>query len=67
MDIVDVCGVLTDQPDYQKACKYWNKLKHAKATFGITPSEHINLAAVSFGRDEESFGLVYIYRCRKGE
>ena len=25
--IVDVVGVLTDQPDYTKARKYWNKLK----------------------------------------
>lgn len=25
--IVDVVGALTDQPDYQKARKYWNKLK----------------------------------------
>jgi len=25
--IVDVVGVLTEQPDYQKARKYWNKLK----------------------------------------
>ena len=25
--IVDVCGVLTEQPDYEKSRKYWNKLK----------------------------------------
>ena len=25
--IVDVCQVLTEQPDDQKARKYWNKLK----------------------------------------
>ena len=25
--IVDVVGVLTEQTDYQKARKYWNKLK----------------------------------------
>ena len=25
--VVDVVGVLTNQPDYQKARKYWNKLK----------------------------------------
>lgn len=25
--IVDVVGALTEQPDYQKARKYWNKLK----------------------------------------
>ena len=25
--IVDVVSVLTDQPDYTKARKYWNKLK----------------------------------------
>ena len=25
--IVDVCRILTDQPDYNTARKYWNKLK----------------------------------------
>ena len=25
--VVDVVGVLTEQEDYQKARKYWNKLK----------------------------------------
>jgi len=25
--IIDVIRVLTDQPEYQKARKYWNKLK----------------------------------------
>ena len=26
--IVDVCGVLTDQPDYDHARNYWKVLKH---------------------------------------
>jgi prophage antirepressor-like protein len=26
--IVDVCGVLTDQPDYEHAKNYWKVLKH---------------------------------------
>jgi hypothetical protein len=26
--IVDVCGVLTDQPDYDHAKNYWKVLKH---------------------------------------
>lgn len=26
--IVDVCGVLTDQPDYEHARNYWKVLKH---------------------------------------
>ncbi len=26
--IVDVCGVLTDQPDYDHARNYWKALKH---------------------------------------
>ena len=26
--IVDVCGVLTDQPDYDGAKNYWKVLKH---------------------------------------
>ena len=39
--IADVCGVLVDQPDYEKARKYWNKLT------GI-PSEML-LKRVSIG------------------
>ena len=35
--IVDVCGVLTDQPDYQKARKYWNKLKQRLVAEGFEP------------------------------
>ena len=35
--IVDVCGVLTDQPDYQKARKYWNKLKQRLVAEGFKP------------------------------
>lgn len=26
--IVDVCGVLTDQPDYEHARNYWKVLRH---------------------------------------
>lgn len=26
--IVDVCGVLTDQPDHKRARNYWKVLKH---------------------------------------
>ena len=35
--IVDVCGVLIDQPDYQKARKYWNKLKQRLVEEGFQP------------------------------
>ena len=35
--IVDVCAVLTDQPDYQKARKYWNKLKQRLVEEGFEP------------------------------
>ena len=35
--IVDVCGVLVDQPDYQKARKYWNKLKQRLVEEGFEP------------------------------
>ena len=35
--IVDVCGVLTDQLDYQKARKYWNKLKQRLVEEGFQP------------------------------
>lgn len=26
--VVDVCGILTDQPDYDRAKNYWKVLKH---------------------------------------
>ena len=35
--IVDVCSVLTDQPDYDKARKYWNKLKQRLSEEGFEP------------------------------
>ena len=35
--IVDVVGALTDQPDYQKARKYWNKLKERLKKEGAEP------------------------------
>ena len=33
--IVDVCGVLTDQPDYEHARNYWKVLKHREGVFRI--------------------------------
>ena len=35
--IVDVCSVLTDLPDYDKARKYWNKLKQRLREEGFKP------------------------------
>ena len=35
--IVDVVQVLTEQPDYQKARKYWNKLKQRLIEEGFEP------------------------------
>lgn len=35
--IVDVCSVLTDQPNYDKARKYWNKLKQRLREEGFEP------------------------------
>lgn len=35
--VVDVVGVLTNQPDYQKARKYWNKLKQRLVEEGFQP------------------------------
>jgi len=35
--VVDVCAVLTEQPDYQKARKYWNKLKQRLLEEGFEP------------------------------
>ena len=35
--IVDIVRVLTDQPDFQKARKYWNKLKERLSVEGSQP------------------------------
>ena len=35
--IVDVCGILINQPDYQKSRKYWNKLKQRLVEEGYQP------------------------------
>lgn len=35
--IVDVCSILTDQPIYDKARKYWNKLKQRLVEEGFQP------------------------------
>lgn len=35
--IVDVCGILINQPDYQKSRKYWNKLKQRLVEEGFQP------------------------------
>jgi len=35
--IIDVVAVLTDQPDYDKARKYWNKLKQRLVEEGFEP------------------------------
>ena len=35
--IVDVVQVLTEQPDFQKARKYWNKLKQRLIEEGFEP------------------------------
>lgn len=40
--IVDVCGILTDQPDYDKARKYWNKLKQRLGEEGFEPVTNCN-------------------------
>jgi len=32
--VIDIVQVLTDQPDYQKARKYWNKLSERLRTEG---------------------------------
>ena len=34
--IVDVCGVLTDQPDYDKAKNYWKVLKFRLKADGMS-------------------------------
>ena len=40
--IVDVCAVLTDQPDYQAARNYWKVLKHRLVKEGFEPVTNCN-------------------------
>ena len=47
--IVDVCGVLTDQPDYEHARNYWKVLKHRLVKEGnetVTNCNQLKLRAV---------------------
>ena len=50
---VDVCGVLTDQPDYQKVRKYWNKLKQRLVEEGfelVTNCHQLKLVSPKDGK-----------------
>ena len=40
--VVDVCAVLTDQPDYQAARNYWKVLKHRLVKEGFEPVTNCN-------------------------
>lgn len=51
--IVDVCGILTDQPDYGKARKYWNKLKQRLVEEGnesVTDCHQLKLVSPKDGK-----------------
>lgn len=51
--VVDVVGVLTDQPDYQKARKYWNKLKERLTNEGsqlVTDCHQLKLKSPKDGK-----------------
>lgn len=50
--IVDVVGALTEQPDYQKARKYWNKLKQRLSEEGsqlVTNCHQLKMTAQEGG------------------
>lgn len=51
--VVDVVGVLTNQPDYQKARKYWNKLKERLTNEGgqlVTNCHQLKLKSPKDGK-----------------
>ena len=51
--IADVCGVLVDQPDYEKARKYWNKLKQRLVEEGfelVTNCHQLKLVSPKDGK-----------------
>ena len=51
--VVDVVGALTDQPDYQKARKYWNKLKERLTNEGsqlVTDCHQLKLKSPKDGK-----------------
>lgn len=46
--VIDIVRVLTEQPDYQKARKYWNKLKQrltAEGSQSVTNCHRLKLPA----------------------
>ena len=51
--IADVCGVLINQPDYEKARKYWNKLKQRLVEEGfelVTNCHQLKLVSPKDGK-----------------
>ncbi len=55
--VVDIMQVLTQQPDYQTARKYWNKLKERLAKEGsqsVTDCHRLKLTARTISRSTTS-------------
>ena len=55
--IVDVCGILTEQPDYDLAKNYWKVLKHRHIKEGnesVTKCNQLKLPSPKDGRMPES-------------
>ena len=76
--IVDVCAVLTEQTDYQKARKYWNKLKQRLIEEGfelVTNCHQLKLVSPKDGKSystdvadpEQIFRTIQSIPSRKAE
>ena len=75
--IVDVCGVLTDQPDYEHARNYWKVLKHRLVKEGnetVTNCNQLKLRAndgkmrlTDVADTEQLFRLIQSIPSRKAE
>ena len=58
--IVDVCGVLTDQPDVEHARNYWKVLKHRLKKEGnetVTNCNQLKLLAADGNKDSRIYGV----------
>jgi len=75
--IVDVCGILTEQPDYDKARKYWNKLKQRLVEEGfelVTNCHQLKLVAkdgkrrlTDVANSQELFRIIQSIPSKKAE
>ena len=68
--IVDVVSILTDQNDFQKARKYWNKLRERLVSEGnepVTKCHRLKMQAADVADTEQLFRLIQSIPSKKAE